>query len=342
MTAYRLPFVLILVLALTVFFAGIWGAAALWFRMPGPDALRYIVLAFLVFVSGGAFFALFKTRHLRPFLVFAALFAVLLAWWSTLTPPTDTDFAPDVARQVTGKIEGDQITLSNIRDFEWTGPQEAGENWLTDTYDLSQMTGVDMLLSYWGDPKMAHFILSFGFADGRQLAWSVEVKRSRTGGFSPIADLFRANPLVIVAATERDVVGVRTNHRGEDVLMLRLAASPAEARLLFEQYVTDANELAAEPAWYNSLATNCTTVVFRMIQAAGGEFDLDWRILVNGYLPEYIYDRGSVVNDISVEELRELGRISAKGQAAGLADSAAYSAAIRAGVPLPARTGVVK
>lgn len=342
MTARRLPFFLILFLALTVLFLGIWGAAALWFRFPGPDLLRHCVIGLFVFLSFGCFVALFKSRHLRPFLAFAALMAGLLTWWNTLTPPTDTDFAPDVARQVTGEITGDQITLTNIRDFEWTGPQEARENWITGTYDLSQMTGVDMLLSYWGDPKMAHFILSFGFEDGRQLAWSIEVKRSRTGGFSPVADLFRANPLSIVAATERDVVGVRTNHRGEDVLMLRLNTPPEVARVLFETYVRDANALAARPEWYNSITTNCTTVVYRMIKAGGGEIEFDWRILVNGYLPEYIHERGTVVNDISVVELRELGRISAKGQAAGLADPAAYSAAIRDGVPLPARNGVAK
>lgn len=342
MTSIRLPFLVILPLALVVLALGVWGGMALWFRLPGPDAIRYVVIGVFAFLSAGCFFALFTSRHLRPFLVFAGVFALVLGWWSTLTPPSDTDFAPDVARQVTGEISGDQVTLTDLRDFAWTGPQEAAENWLIETYDLSTITGVDMLLSYWGDPKMAHFILSFGFEDGRQVAWSVEVRRARDGGFSPIADLFRANPLVVVAATERDVVGVRTNYRGEDVLMLRLTATPAEARALFEAYVEDANALAAKPAWYNSITTNCTTVVYRMIEAAGGQLGFDWRILVNGYLPEYIHERGTVVNDISVEELRALGQISAKGQAVGLSDAAAYSAAIREGVPLPARSGAVK
>ena len=341
MTARRLPFPLILPLSLIMLLASFWGTLAIWFKMPGPDLLRYVVIGFFVFLNGAAFIALFKTRHLRPFLVFAGIFALLLGWWSTLTPPSEGNWVPDVARQVTGEIDGDLVTLTNIRDFEWTSAQEGKTNWITGTYDLSQLETVDMLLSYWGSPNMAHFILSYGFADGRQLAWSIEVKRSVGHKFSPVEDFFRANPLVIIAATERDVVGVRTNYRNQDVLMLRIAREPAQIRSLFEEYVKDANKLAARPAWYNTIETNCTTVVVRMLDAIGGKVDFDWRILVNGYLPEYVYEKGSVVNNIPIEELLALSRISPKAQAVGLSDAARFSAAIREGVPgPPVRSGV--
>ena len=335
MTAHRLPLLLVVPMALFLLGASVWCLMALWFRMPGPDMLRWTAMAVFAFLNLAAFMALLNTRHLRPFLVFLVLYALVLGWWSTLRPPTVADWAPDVAQQVTGTFDGDLVTLTGVRDFEWTGPYEAQDNWVTRTYDLSQLESLDLILSYWGDPKMAHFILSFGFAGGEQLAWSVEVRRTVNGGFSPIADMFRANPLSIIAATERDVVGVRTNYRGEDVLLLRLTTDPFSTRDLFEEYVIDANKLAAKPAWYNSIKTNCTTVVFNMFDAVGRRIDFDWRIIANGYLPEYVYDEGVVVTDIPVSELREQSRISAKAKAFGLGDG--FSQAIREGLPEPVR-----
>ena len=48
---------------------------------------------------------------------------------------------------------------------------------------------------------MAHVIMSFGFDGGDYLAWSIEVRRRKGGEFSPMADLFKSNPLVIIAPT---------------------------------------------------------------------------------------------------------------------------------------------
>jgi len=51
-----------------------------------------------------------------------------------------------------------------------------------------------MFMSYWSGPTIAHVIMSFGFDDGRYLAWSIEVRRLAGGSFSPLADLFKNSP----------------------------------------------------------------------------------------------------------------------------------------------------
>ncbi|WP_424984767.1 DUF4105 domain-containing protein [Microbulbifer sp. S227A] len=323
----------VLLCLLAVALATVWGCLALWYHAPltGQGKL-FAIAGFAVFglIAGTL---LFTRRRIGALGLFGLVLAGLLFWWNGITPPAERNWAPDVARQVTGQIDGDILTLDNLRNFDWHGPDKATAQWETRSYDLAQLQTVDMFLSYWAGPLMAHFIVSFGFSDGEHLAWSVEVRRESDGAFSPIADAFKSNTLVIVAADERDVVGVRSNLRNEDVQLFRLAADPQVARALLTEYVRDANALAQQPAFYNSLTTNCTTVVVRMMQAIGNGLPLDWRLLVNGYLPDYAYDHQALDMRHTLPDLRALGRIDPRARAHGLKPG--FSGAIRRDVPRP-------
>ena len=323
-----------LVLALAVALVTCWVALAFWYRLPLPDAGR-IAAAVLFGLLGLATIAgLFFRWRLRMLAVFIAAFVAVLVWWNTIRPPADADWSPDVANQVTGTLDGDLLTLTGVRDFEWRSLTDFTPRWTTRTYDLSRLEGLDMFMSYRSGPSIAHVIMSFGFEGGEFLAWSIEVRRPTGGAFSPVADLFKTNPLVIIAAEERDVVGLRSNIRGEDVQIYRLRASPEAARALLLEYVEDANALAARPRFYNSITTNCTTTIVKMIRAVGDPIPLDWQLLVNGYLPDYAYQQGALDMSLPLEELRALAHIDQRAKAAGLL-SADFSQAIRAGVPTP-------
>ncbi len=324
-------FIAITVLIVLLALLTVWGALALWFRLPLPDLARMAAAGGFGLFGLAVIWAQFGSGRVGALVVYALAFAGLLVWWSTIRPPATGDWAPEVARQVTGSIDGDILTLTDLRAFDWRGPDDFTESWQTRKFDLSQIETVDMLLSYWGNPDMAHFMLSFGFADGDYLAWSIEVRRQKGGGFSPIADFFKSNALVVVAAEEQDVVGLRTNIRGEDVQIFRLDVPPAEARRLIEDYVADANALAERPAFFNSITTNCTTAVFRMMRAGGDGIPFDWRMIVNGYLPDLAYERGALVAGVPLSELRARGKIDLRAQEQGLNDG--YSQAIREGVP---------
>lgn len=311
----------------------LWMAGALWFRLPAGEALRGAAAGMAGLAGLACVIALFTRRRIVALGVFSLMFAGVAAWWATIHPVADADWMPDVARQTHGTIDGDSLTLHDIRAFDWHTREDFAENWVSATYDLTQLEDVDMFMSFWGDPFMAHMILSFGFADGRQIAWSVEVRRRKGSGFSPIADFFKEHTLSILAAQERDVVGVRSNVRGEDVQLFRLRTSPRVARNLLEEYVRDANALARQPVFYNSIFTNCTTTVLRMMAAVGDRLPFDWRLVVNGFLPEYAYDQGALAKGYTVEELRRLGRIVARAQAHGLKPG--FAQAVRVGVPAP-------
>ncbi|WP_017961626.1 Lnb N-terminal periplasmic domain-containing protein [Rhizobium leguminosarum] len=329
------PMAIVLILPVAVIVAALtaWSSLALWYRLPLPDGGRAIGTG--VFLVYGLFTvaALASRQRIRALLSFAAVFALVLLWWNSIKPEADAAWAPDVARQVTGRVEGNSLTLTDVRDFEWRSNSDFTERWTTRTYDVSKVRTVDLFMSYWAGPKIAHVIFSFGFEGGEQLAWSIEVRHKVGGGFSPLADLFKNDPLVVVAADERDVVGVRSNVRGEDVQIYPLRASPEQARNLLLEYVAEANALARTPQFYNSITTNCTTTVAKLMRVAGDKVPFDWRLIVNGYLPDYAYDRGAVDTSMPLDRLREIAKIDVRARADGLSPD--FSKAIRLGVPFP-------
>ena len=328
----RVLFAVILVLTITA--ATAWATLALWFRLPAPEIWRALGAALFVLLGLAVVIAVFGRLRLPAVLAFAVAFGGVLVWWSTIRPPDRGDWAPDVARQVTGTLSDDLLTLTNVRDFEWRSNSDFTERWTTRSYDLAKLQTLDLFMSYWAGPEMAHVILSFGFEGGEQLAWSIEVRRRKGGAFSPLADLFKSNPLVIIAADERDVVGVRSNVRGEDVQLYRLRTPPEAARKLLLEYVGDANALSTTPEFYNSITTNCTTTIVKMMRAVGGKLPFDWRLIVNGYLPDYAYEMGALDTRLPLPELKALAHIDKRALAVGLS-SPDYSRLIRIDVPSP-------
>jgi hypothetical protein len=323
----------VLVSALIIAPITAWSALALWFQLPAPEALRGAAAIVFAILGLATIAALFTRRSLIGLIVFAAAFGGLLVWWSTIKPPLDGDWAPDVARQTTGSVKGDILTLSDVRDFDWRTDTDFTEKWSKRSYDLSKLKTLDLFLAYWGGPEMAHVIMSFGFEGGGYLAWSVEVRREKTSEFSPTADAFKSHTLVYLATTERDSVRLRSNVRGEDVRLYRLNTPPDQARALLREYVVESTELAERPKWYNSITANCATVVFKLVRAAGSTLPFDWRLVVNGFLPGYLFDHGAVVTTMPLSELMERARISPQAKAAD--QSPDFSRLIRVGVPSP-------
>jgi predicted signal transduction protein with EAL and GGDEF domain len=319
--------------ALVVVPVSAWSALALWFRLPAPEWVRAFAAGLIAVLGLATIAALFFRRSIAALTVFAVVFGALLVWWSTIRPPTDGDWAPDVARQTTGTVEGDILTLSDVRDFEWRTDDDFTERWSKRSYDLSKLKTLDLFLAYWAGPEMAHVIMSFGFEGDEYLAWSVEVRREKTGEFSPVADAFRNHTLIYLATTERDSVRLRANVRGEDVRLYRLNTPPEQAKLLLLEYASQSTALAARPKFYNSITANCATVVAKLVRAAGGTLPLDWRLVVNGFLPGFLYDRGAVVTTMPLSELMARARIDDQAKAAD--QSPDFSRLIRVGVPSP-------
>ena len=109
-----------------------------------------------------------------------------------------------------------------------------------------KVTGIDLFLSHWGSPNIAHTIMSWDFSDGQHLAISIETRRERTETYSAIRGFFRQFEIFYVAADERDVIRLRTNYRRdppEDVYIYRTKGSLEASRRLFLEYMHRINAL---------------------------------------------------------------------------------------------------
>jgi hypothetical protein len=70
-----------------------------------------------------------------------------------------------------------------------------------------------------------------------------------------------------------------------------------------------------------------------MMRVAGDTVPFDWRLIVNGYLPDYAYDREALDTSVPLSALRAAAHIDQRARDDGL--SADFSKAIRVGVQAP-------
>jgi hypothetical protein len=316
---------------LIIVFPAIWGGFALWYQIPGGRIFRGLCVVLWGAFSFAMLVVLWQGRITLGVIAFAVALAGLLLWWTRLQPTNDHEWADDVARITTGTRDGNRVTLQNVRNFDWRTETDYTQRWETRGYELNHLRTVDMIMSYWGGPAIAHMLISFGFDDGAQVVFSVEVRRQKTQAFSEIGGFFNDFELSIIAADERDVVRLRTNVRGEDVYLYRLQLPQRAMRLLFLGYVGEANRLVDSPRFYNTITVNCTTLVYQMMNRIVGRLPLDYRLLFSGYLPGYVYRVGGLNRRCSLEELRERGRIVERAKESDRSES--FSADIRRGIP---------
>ena len=309
-----------------------WGAFALWFQVPGGWVLQSLGVCLWIAFTLLILVALWRGRLAVGAVSFAVAFGVLLIWWWQIQPSNNRVWADDVAEVTTGVVDGDHVTLHNVRNFDWRTKTDYTQRWETRTYDLRRLNSLDMILSYWSMPAIAHVLISFGFDDGEHVVFSVEIRREKTESFSEIGGFFKEFELSVIACDERDVIRVRTNVRGEDDYLYRIRMPVDDIRSLFLAYVSQANDVARKPRFYNTITANCTTIIYHMAKRIVGHLPLDYRLLLSGYLPGYVYKVGGLDERYSLEELRALGRITERARQSDRRPT--FSADIRSDIPL--------
>lgn len=304
-----------------------WGVLAVFYSNL-PAWLRPLAAAALGIVS--ITLLLFVRPRRRGLLVFLGVFVLLVAWWLAIPPSNERDWQPDVAILPYAFIEGNKVTVHNIRNCDYRTETDFDVRHYDRTYDLDKLHTADLFIVYWGSPMIAHTIMSFGFEGQDYLCISIETRKEKGEDYSNIAGFFKQYELTYVIADERDLIRLRTNYRGEDVYLYRLKAPPEMAREVLLDYLKEANRLKQKAEWYNALTSNCTT----NIRGHARPYVIspwNWRILVNGYLDQMAYENGRLDRSLPFAELKARSHINERGQAAD--KDPEFSKRIREGLP---------
>ena len=308
----------------------VWAFGALHYDFPvGKTVVAWVFIALVIAA------VVFLRRPVRKLAAVFFGFAMVLAWWLTLKPSNEGNWQPDVAQLAWADIKGDEVTFHNVRDCDYRTATDYTPRWETRTVRLSQITGIDLAIDYWGSPWIAHPIVSFQFADAPPLCFSIEIRKTAGQSYSTIGGLYRQYTLIYIVAEERDVIRLRTNYRHEDIYLYHTAAPPDRARQRFLEYVHTLNTLRTQPRWYNAVTANCTTSI-RTQHPSNERVSWDWRILLNGKADEMMYEHGAfVTGGMSFTELKQRSLIDDRAKAADASPD--FSDLIRVGLPAPQR-----
>jgi|SRR5215831_14311257 len=316
-----------ILVSLTVVLCSLWATLALYFDAPNASLRPVLATIYGLVVLSALLVFRFKWRGQA----FAAIaFLAVLVWWLSLKPSNDRAWQPDVAQTAWAEVSGDEVTIHNFRNCEYRTETDYTPHWETKVVHLSKVRGVDVFITYWGSPWIAHPIVSFDFGDDGRVAMSVETRKEVGESYSAIRGFFRYYELIYTISDERDVVRLRTNYRkGEDVYLYHTRATPDQARAIFVDYLNRADRMRNQPEWYNALTNNCTTnIASHVAQArAGKAARWDWRILLNGKADEMMYERGDLVGDLPFAELKAKSYINPKAREAN--DAPDFSSRIR-------------
>lgn len=266
----------------------------------------------------------------RCCIVLLLLACVFLPYWM-IEPSNERDWKPEFGETGSAVVEGDWVTLSNFRNFDYTLDGEVSERWETRRVRLSRLQGVDLFHDTFMGDTVAHPILSFDFGEDGHICLSIETRREMKEKFSAFGGLYKMFELQYIFSSEEDCIRLRTNIREEPVYMYRLDVSLDLARETFLRSVEEQNSLYKNPRFYNVLTANCTTSM-RAQRSRENRIPFDMRILLNGLLDEYFYEIGGLLgSDYPFREFRQRCLINEAAKAAH-ADPA-FSDKIRAGRP---------
>lgn len=283
----------------------IWCLFAFYYQLPFGKT-GYLAVSILWILLGTiALYLEFKKPWVGRVLLIV-MFAGMATWWASIKPTLERDWAPELSRTVEAQFDAVNpaiVHLKNIRNFDWFEPYQGKENWQDGTYNIDEIVGLDVYLSYWMGPYIAHTLVGFTFKDGRHLVFSAEIRRTKDQQFSAIGGFFKEFELIMIAAPEEDIIKLRSDIRHEDVYRYPVNVPQEKIKALFLNYLKTANKLAQKARFYNTVTTNCTTVVFDMARVLDPGIPLDWRILFSGQLPSYLYDLKVVDTRKTLKEL---------------------------------------
>jgi len=181
------------------------------------------------------------------------------------------------------------------------------------TFNLDDIRTIDLIMvPFQGLERVAHVESSFGFADGRQIALSIEARYEEGEKYDPAAAAMRQFELIYVLADERDMIRLATDVHKNNVHIYRLNFEPQEVRTMFVDALQRANQLVAKPEFYHPLSNSCVTNLITHINKGRPQaIPREYRTLMPGLLDSYFYDLKLVSTTAKTfKETKEMAKVN--------------------------------
>lgn len=247
-------------------------------------------------------------------------------------PSNDRQWSKDMNVLSSAIIQGDVVTLNNIRNNLYRSTSDFDVNYYNALFNVKNLDRVYLITDPFGN-FASHTMLDFEFKDGQKVVLSVEIRREVGEVFQNFKGLFRGYELYYVWSSELDVIKLRTNYRMDDVYMYPLKMSKENSEKLFIEALKRTNELKDNPEFYNLLFNNCTTNLAEMLQRVyNKKIIVDWRYLAPAYaeglsMKYDLIDGDPSGGQESILNIRKSHNISSSARRCG--DCLDYSRAIR-------------
>ena len=249
------------------------------------------------------------------FILIIIIVAIYISYvYIFLKPSNDRDWEVGFEKLPRITIDGTQLTIKDLRDYEYATDQFVGVNYLERTVDVSQLTRAWFVMEPFEggipliniDDSIAHTYFIFDFANSDPIAVSVEARREKDERFNLFTGLTNQFELMYIWGTERDLTGRRVLIEHNKIYMYPLTISQQSAQNLFMQVVHTTKQLETTPRFYNTMSSNCTNELAKNANLAKPNsipYNLTW--FAPGYAEEELYDLKFIPNDEPLSQISQ-------------------------------------
>lgn len=268
---------------------------------------------------------------LKVFISFVILILLSITTVRLITEPSNSrTWTVDQEVLPYADINGDLITIHNVRNFDYATTTVFTPGYYDKTYDVSKLKKVWYIVSpFAGVPGSAHTFLSFEFEDGVFVTNSIEIRKEVGESFNPFKALFNKYEIMYVWADEKDTVKLRSNYRQDKVYVYPLKLEKEKAQKLFINMISKTNELYKTPEFYNIIVNTCMTSIVKQLNMAGADkvsyFHKSILFPENSDL--LFYEQGLIDTDVPEKNVRQKFLVNSR--ALEYASSSDFSVKIR-------------
>jgi hypothetical protein len=251
-------------------------------------------------------------------MIVVLILVVFVILYQIPQPSNDRDWTIDQQQIPRVKLEGDRVSIENVRDFQYRSPTDYERRFVTRQFSLSKVRTVDFVLSQYAEWRgMAHAFLTFGYeveggSELEYLAISVEIRKEKGEEYSPVLGMFKQYELAYVIATETDVIQLRTHHRQEPIYLYPIQVEEHYVQQLLKSMLQQTHQLEDTPEFYHTVNNSCMSNIAKHVNLIQPDLvPFGMGTVFPGFADDIVLERNLLSTDVEdIELVREYYRIN--------------------------------